>query len=88
MARVTIPLVLSDVTGGARQAEVAGTTLAEVVAALETLHPGIAARICDGEKITPNVALTVDGRIAAKGLDTPVGADSQVAILPAFGGGT
>jgi molybdopterin converting factor small subunit len=88
MARVSIPLLLSDVTGGVRQAEVAGTTLAEVVAALEALHPGIATRICNGEKITPNVAVTVDGKIAARGLATPVRPESQVAILPAFGGGT
>jgi molybdopterin converting factor small subunit len=87
MAVVAIPLLLSDVTGGARHAEVAGTTLAEIIAALDALHPGIAARIRDGEKIKPNVALTVDGKIAARGLDTPVRPDSQVAILPAFGGG-
>ncbi len=87
MIRVSIPLLFRDITGDVREAEVVGRTLGEVVAALDAIHPGIASRIHDGEKIAPNVALTVDGRIAASGLSTPVGPDSQVAILPAFGGG-
>lgn len=87
MAAVSIPLLLKDVTGGARQAEVAGTTLLEIIAALDLLYPGIEARIRRGEKISPTVALIVDGKIAARGLATPVNPDSQINILPAFGGG-
>jgi len=87
MAEVFIPLLLRDVTGGARRAQVDGTTLAEVIVALDTLYPGIEARICNGGKIGPNVALTVDGKIAARALATPVDPDSQVNVLPAFGGG-
>ena len=87
MATVTLPLLLKDVTGGARRAEVAGATLAEIIASLDTLYPGIEARICNGEKISPNVALTVDGKIAAGGLATPVKGNSQIDVLPALGGG-
>ncbi len=87
MVHVSIPLLLKDVTGGAREANVTGSTLAEVLAALDAIHPGLAERIHDGQKIHPTVALVVDGTIAARGLDTPVGPQSQVNILPAFGGG-
>ena len=87
MATVSIPLLLEDVTGGARQAEVAGTTVAEIIAALDAIHPGFEARVRNAERINPNVAFTVDGKIAAGGLSTPVGPQSQVNILPAFGGG-
>jgi molybdopterin synthase sulfur carrier subunit len=87
MATISIPLLLGDFTGGARQAEVAGATLREILAALDALHPGIQARIHDGEKISPNLALVVDGKIATRGLATPVGPQSQVNILPTFGGG-
>jgi molybdopterin synthase sulfur carrier subunit len=87
MAKVSIPLLLQDVTGGARQAEVPGSTLAEVVAALEAMHPGIGTQLHDGEKISPHLAFVVDGKIATRGLDTPVGPGAQVSILPAFGGG-
>ncbi len=87
MASVSIPLLLEDVTGGARRAEVAGATLAEIVAGLEQLHPGIGDRIHNGRKINSNLALVVDGKIATRGLATPVGPESEVGILPAFGGG-
>jgi hypothetical protein len=87
MATMSIPLLLKDLTGGARQAEVAGQTLAEVIAALDAIHPGIQSRIHDGQKINPTLAFVVDGKIATRGLATPVGPHSQVNILPTFGGG-
>jgi molybdopterin synthase sulfur carrier subunit len=87
MATVSIPLLLAEVTGGARRADVEGSTLAEIIAALERIHPGIEARIRDGNRISPTLAFTVDGKIAAGGLATPVRPDSEVCMLPSFGGG-
>lgn len=87
MASVTIPLLFKDITGGARRADVSGATLEEIVAALDELHPGLAGKIRDGDRLSPIVALTVDGKIAAQGLATPVRPDSEVCILPSFGGG-
>jgi molybdopterin converting factor small subunit len=87
MVRVLIPLLLTDVSDGAREAQVQGETLAEVVAALDEIHPGIAARIHRDGRLNPNVAITVDGKFAVRGLDTPVGLDAEVNLLPAFGGG-
>jgi molybdopterin synthase sulfur carrier subunit len=87
MATVSIPLLLKDVTGGARRAEVEGSTLEEVITALDKIHPGIEARVRDGDKLSPTVAFTVDGKIAARGLATPVRPDSEVCMLPSFGGG-
>lgn len=87
MATVSIPLLFEDVTGGARREEVGGATLREVIAGLEQIHPGIAARICDGNRLLPSVRVTVDGRIAADGLATPIRPASEVCLLPSFGGG-
>ena len=87
MATVTIPLMFKDVTGGARRAEVPGSNLAEVIRALDRVHPGIQGQITGGGKLLSHVALTVDGAIAAQGLDTPVGPQSEVCILPSMGGG-
>ncbi len=87
MAEVLIPLLLRDLTDGVREVKVAGDTLAEIVDALDALYPGIAAKIHADGKISPNVALTVDGKIAMQGLATPVRPDAKVGILPAFGGG-
>lgn len=87
MAKVSIPLLLKDTTGGAREAEVPGSTIRDVVGALEAIHPGIQARIHDGRRVFPHLAFVVDGRIAGQGLETPVAPHAQVNILPAFGGG-
>jgi sulfur-carrier protein len=87
MATVVIPLLLTDFTDGRRSADVSGSTLWEIVAALEGLHPGIGGRIVENGQISPTVAITVDGKIAAGGLDTPVGTDSEVRLLPSLGGG-
>jgi molybdopterin converting factor small subunit len=87
MATVAIPLLLKDVTGGQRKATVSGSTLEEIISQLDKLHPGFEARVREGDKLSPIVAITVDGKIAVKGLATPVRPDSQVCILPSFGGG-
>ncbi|NQT15152.1 MAG: MoaD/ThiS family protein [Planctomycetes bacterium] len=87
MATVSIPLLLKDATGGARRVDVQGSTLDEIITALDEIHPGIKTRIRHGDKLNPTLAFTVDGKIAARGLDTPVRADSEVCLLPSFGGG-
>lgn len=87
MATVSIPLLLKDVTGGARRAEVSGANLAEVLRALDDIHPGFEKQILSGGKILPYVTFTVDGVIAARGLETPVRPQSEVCILPSMGGG-
>ena len=87
MVRVMIPLLLGDVCDGTREAEVQGETLAEVVAALDEIHPGIAARIHRDGRLNPNLTMTVDGKFAMRGLETPLGPDAEVNLLPAFGGG-
>ena len=87
MATVSIPLLFKDLTGGARQAEVKGSTVGEIITALDEIHPGIERKIRHRDKINPTVALTVDGKIAVHGLSTPVKPDSEVCLLPSFGGG-
>jgi molybdopterin synthase sulfur carrier subunit len=87
VATVSLPLLLREVTGGVRRVEVDGATLAEIIAAMDRLHPGIEARVRDGQRLSPTVAFTVDGKIASRGLATPVRPDSEICLLPSFGGG-
>jgi molybdopterin converting factor small subunit len=87
MATVTLPLLLMDVTGGARRTEVEGSTLAEIEGALYRIFPGIQKRIHSDGKILPYVILTIDGAVAAQGMSSPVGPQSEVSILPSMGGG-
>jgi molybdopterin synthase sulfur carrier subunit len=44
---VRIPSVLRNLTAGKETIEVAATTIDEALAAVETAHPGIKARLCD-----------------------------------------
>lgn len=80
-------MLLKDVTGGLRRAEVPGATVGEVIAELDRRHPGFKQRVCNGDRLSPIVAVTVDGQIARDGLATAVRADSEVCFLPSFGGG-
>lgn len=87
MASVSIPRFFSDTTGGAAEAEAQGRTVGEVIASLDATFPGMKARLCDDDDLKMFIVITVDGRVAADDLATPVGPDSEVGILFAMGGG-
>ena len=48
---------------------------------------GIEVRIARSGRLDPNLLVAVDGVLAAEGLATPVRPESEVSILPTFGGG-
>jgi molybdopterin converting factor small subunit len=87
MARVTMPLLLQQFTGGERHAEVPGASLADIISALDRRYPGLGAWILPGGKLTPILKFTIDGKLAMEGLDSSVGPDSEVCLLPSMGGG-
>jgi sulfur-carrier protein len=85
MAIVTLRAPLSDLAG-AREHALPGTTVREVLAALEQRCPGIGGWVLDElGAIRRHVNVYVNGHIAGEG--TPVGADDRVRILPAITGG-
>ena len=66
------------------------TTVAEVVAGLEALAPGIAFYVCDERgRLRPHVNVFVDGQMVAdrRRLSDPVGPTSRVFIVQALSGG-
>ena len=87
MPRVYIPAPMRDLTGGADVVSVAGSRVAEVIDALERLHPGVKARLCDGENLRSGIAVVVGTDVSRLGLRHPVGPDSEVHFLPAIAGG-
>ena len=87
---VRVPTILRTYTGGASEVAVEGGTLAEVVSALESAHPGIAARVLDDEgklRRFVNVYVGDEDVRFASGLDTPTPAGSTVSVIPAVAGG-
>ncbi len=87
MAVVWIPPLMRSLTNGKSQVEVEGSTVWEIVAALETRYPGVAARIVEDDRIRPGLSVAVDGTVGNKGLREPVGPNSEVHFVPAMTGG-
>lgn len=87
---VRVPPVFRPMTGGATQVEVEGSTVAEVLAALDAAHPGFSAKLLDPEgKLVRYVNVFVDDDDIRfmDGMDTPVPAGTTVSIMQAVAGG-
>jgi molybdopterin synthase sulfur carrier subunit len=84
---VWIPALHRDLTGGQEVVKVEGATVGEVVAGLEELFPGIAARLVDEGRIRPYISVAVNGEIAIRGLRTKLTEPSEIHFVPAIGGG-
>ena len=87
MPTVHIPPQMRDLTGGASEVSVDAATLRQAIAALEARFPGIAARLCKDDELAPGLQISVDHSMATRSLRTPLKPDSELHILPAFGGG-
>jgi molybdopterin synthase sulfur carrier subunit len=87
MPTVWIPALLRTFTDQQESVDVPGATLAEVIDALDTRYPGIKARLCDGDRIRPGLAVVIDTQIARAGLSEPVPPASEVHFIPAVAGG-
>ncbi len=87
MARVFLQPQLRDLTGGAVEVSARGTTLRQVIAALDQDYPGIAARLLRDGSLAAGIAVSIDGVVSARGMLAPVAPDSEIHFLPAIGGG-
>lgn len=89
-ATVRIPTTLRPMAGGKSEVEVEGSTVGEVLKALDAAHPGFADRLLgeDGNlRKFVNVFVADDDVRFLDGLDTPVPEGETVAIIPAVAGG-
>jgi len=87
MATVILPRSLVVLFPGAeRKVEVEGSTVADVIGALDGHWPGVRDRLCEsGSALREFINVYVDGSPA--NLATPVAPGSTVHILPAMAGG-
>jgi sulfur-carrier protein len=87
---VRIPTILRSLTGGAAEVAADGSTLSEVLKAVDAAYPGVAGRVLDDDgKIRRFVNVYVgdeDVRFA-NGLDTATPDGVTVSIIPAVAGG-
>ncbi|MEU4195834.1 MoaD/ThiS family protein [Kribbella sp. NPDC026611] len=87
MVAVRLPTVLRPFAGGADRVEAAGTTVAEVFAALD---PPLRRRLTDEQGAVRrhvNVYLGDNNIRDLSGLDTPVSEGDELMILPSVAGG-
>ena len=87
MAKIWIPSLLRDYTGGADCVLVMGQTAAECLDNLNQLYPGIRDCLCTGNDLLPSLNLAVDGKLSRRGLKTRVAENSEIHFLPAIAGG-
>ncbi len=87
---VRVPTILRTYTGGASEVTAEGSTLAEVLDALEAAHPGIRSRIVDeaGDlRRFVNVYVGNDDVRFLDGLATSTPDGAKVSVIPAVAGG-
>ena len=76
MPVVFIPRPLRDMPGGAAEVAVEGTTVRDVVDALDLRYPGIKSRLCRGDSLAPGLQVSIDHVMTTRGLRTTVQSDS------------
>lgn len=85
MTRVLLPTHLRSYTAGLPEILAAGATLRDVLADVESRHPGFLVRIVDEQdRVRPHIKCFVNGE-QARDLATPVTGDVQV--IAALSGG-
>ena len=87
---VRIPTQLRTLTGGAGELQLEGTSVGEVLKALDAAHPGMADRLFDDAgqlRRFVNVFVDEEDVRFLAGLATPVGSGQTVSIVPAVAGG-
>lgn len=87
MVAVRLPAVLVDLFPGApRRIELAASTVAEMIDALDERWPGMRDRLCDSTPaVRRHINIFIDGERAA--LDTPLTPGAEVFVLTAISGG-
>ncbi len=87
MPRVFLPSMLREAAGGSNELEASGSTVRALLEDLDQKHPGLKARLCEGDRLRSNLAVAVNGEVEPLGLLARVGAEDEVHIVPAISGG-
>ena len=89
MSTVRIPPVLRENTGGSRSVDVAGATVSEALDDLFAKHPDLRDRVTEGGELSGFINVYVNDRDVRyrDGLQTSIGPDDTIILLPAMAGG-
>jgi sulfur-carrier protein len=87
MPTVFMPAPLRSLASGETKIDLAGSTVRELIAALEARFPGISAHLIKDGQLSPSLMVSIDGAVNPRGLLASVQVNSEVHFLPAIGGG-
>jgi sulfur-carrier protein len=87
MPVVWIPALLRDMTGGETAVTMPGATVKQVIEHLDERYPGMQARLCQGDRLRPNIAVVIDGEVYRSALQHQLTETSEIWFLPALSGG-
>jgi sulfur-carrier protein len=87
MSRVFIPPALRTLTKDTGELEIAGSTVRQIIDALDERFPGLRDRLCEGDELKPGLTVAIDGHLSSVGLMAKVRPRSEIHFLPAIGGG-
>jgi molybdopterin converting factor small subunit len=90
MTTIRIPPVLRENTGGSRTVEVTGSTVLEALDDLFGKHPALRDRVTEDGELSRFINVYVNDRDVRyrEGLETAVGGDDTIILLPAMAGGS
>ena len=87
MPKVIIPTPLRDLCAGVAHLDVPGATIGEVLRAMDLRCPGFYARVVDGGRVRPELAIAINGELESAQLHDSIPATAEIAIVPAIAGG-
>ena len=87
MAVVNIPAPLRPIAGGKAKVDGEGATLRDLIDGLEALYPGLKARLAEGDRVRPGMAVFIDGTQVSPQLSTRVPDHAEIFFAPAVAGG-
>jgi len=87
MPIVFIPAPIRSLTQGKASVVVAGSSVREAIESLEAEYSGVKDRLCEGDKVRPNISVMVDGQTSHLKMREPLEDDSEVHFLIAISGG-
>jgi sulfur-carrier protein len=90
VSTIRIPPVLRENTGGSRTVDVTGSTVAEALDDLFAKHPDLRDRVTEQGELSRFINVYVNDRDVRyrEGLETAIGGEDTIILLPAMAGGS
>jgi len=87
MPTIFIPTPLRNLTQGKASVAVSGPSVREAIESLEAEYPGVRDRLCEGDKVRPNISVFVNGQVSHLKMRERLEEDSEVHFVIAISGG-